>query len=83
MHVDEFCIKAKAKRVNQWPTLIDKLPNQLPPYFDVDHKIEVMLRLASPFQASYRFNTKLGELMNQMNDLMKILHKPISHFMEP
>jgi hypothetical protein len=51
--------------------LIDKLPNQLPPYCDVDHKIEVVLRSRSPSKAFYRLNKTLGELMNQINDLME------------
>jgi hypothetical protein len=51
--------------------LIDKLPNRLPPYCDVDHKIEVVLNLTSPFKPFYILNKKLGELMNQINDLME------------
>ncbi len=33
--------------------LIDELPNALPPYRKVDHKIEVVFGLASPSKASY------------------------------
>jgi hypothetical protein len=36
--------------------LKNKLPNQLPPYHDVDHKIEVVLRLTPPpIKAPYIF----------------------------
>jgi hypothetical protein len=36
--------------------LTNKLPNQLPPYYDVDHKIEVVLgSTPPPIKAPYIF----------------------------
>ncbi len=54
MSVDESSAKSQAKGPKSWPIcisntinkfldiLVDKLPRHLPPFHNVDHKIEVM-----------------------------------------
>jgi hypothetical protein len=42
--------------------LINELPNALPPYKEVDHKIEMVFVLASSPKAPYRLKKELEEL---------------------
>jgi hypothetical protein len=38
--------------------LINELPDALPPYKEIDYKIEVVFRSALPSKAPYRLNQK-------------------------
>jgi len=70
MHVDEFNTKAKAKRVKSWlhcisntiknvlDVLTDKPLNIYFLFWNVDHKIEVVPRLAPPSKSPYQLNKK-------------------------
>jgi hypothetical protein len=63
MHVDESSAKSKAKGVKFWPSYISntinkildiltyELPKCLPPFRNVDHKIEVVFGSAPPFKS--------------------------------
>ncbi len=52
--------------------LIKKIPSELSPCHDVNQKIEVVLGLALPSKAFYKFNhKKLEELKSQINDSME------------
>jgi hypothetical protein len=67
-HVDEFNVKTRAKRANLWPPYISNtfnkflnvltidLSNKLFPCEDLNYKIEMMSRLASPFEILYKLN---------------------------
>jgi hypothetical protein len=84
MHVDESSAKSKTKGVKFWHShisntinkyldvLTNELPKRLPPFRNVDHKLEVVFGMAPPFKSPYQFNKKeLQELKNQLNNLMK------------
>jgi hypothetical protein len=72
MHVNEFGVKEKTKGIDQWPiicisnmlnkflgVLTNKLPIQLTPCHDIDHKIEVVSKPRISFsKATYRLNKK-------------------------
>jgi hypothetical protein len=72
MHVNEFGSKEKTKGIDQWPiicisnmlnkflgVLTNKLPIQLTPCHDIDHKIEVVSKPRKSFlRATSRFNKK-------------------------
>jgi hypothetical protein len=70
MCVDESSAKSKAKGVKFWPNhvsdtinkFLDILTNELfkclPPFCNVDHKIEVVPRLAPPSKSPYQLNQK-------------------------
>jgi hypothetical protein len=70
MHVDESSVKFEAKRDKSWLTcisnlinkfldvLMNKLPKHLLLFRSVDHKIEVVPRLAPLFKWPYWFNKK-------------------------
>jgi hypothetical protein len=84
MRVDESSAKSKAKGAKFLSTciskiinkfldvLIDDLPKHLPLYHNVDHKIEVVPRLAPLSKPPYQLNKKeLQEFKAQINDLME------------
>ncbi len=68
MHVDESSAKFQTKRAKSWPIynsnitnkfldiLMDKLPKNLPPSHNVDHKIEMVPWSRSSFMSPYRLN---------------------------
>jgi hypothetical protein len=70
MCVDEYSAKSKTKGAKFWPmcisniinkcldVLTNKFPKHLPPFRNVDHKIEVVPRLAPPSKSPYRLNKK-------------------------
>ena len=50
-----------------------KLPKNLPPRRDIDHKIKLMPRTVAPTQAPYRMAPKeLTELRKQLNELLDV-----------
>jgi hypothetical protein len=82
--VDESSAKFQAKRAKSWPIcnsniinkfldiLMDKLPKNLPPSHNVDHKIKVVPWSGSSFMSPYWLNKKkLQELKTQINNLME------------